>query len=147
RLELLQGEAVFEVAKDPSRPFIVSAGSAAVTAVGTEFNVRRSLDGVIVSVLEGRVTVQPLRALISVPWLEEIVPTIQLGQSSAVTAGHRATVDHHGLQAVATLSDRSAVTDWERGRLAFDDESLRNEVEVVNRYSRKPIVIADADIE
>ena len=92
-------------------------------------------------------TVQPLRALVPVPWLEEIVPTIQLGQSSAVTAGHRATVDHHGLQAVATLSDRSAVTDWERGRLAFDDESLRNAVEVVNRYSRKPIVIADADIE
>src|SRR5262249_62262527 len=83
----------------------------------------------------------------SAPWLEEIGAAIPHGQSSDVIDWYRASVDHHGMWAIATLFDGTAVTDWERGCLAFDDEPLRNAVEVVNRYSHKPIVIADEDIE
>jgi transmembrane sensor len=54
---LKQGEAFFEVAKDPNRPFVVSAGSKRVVAVGTKFSVRRDADSVGVVVTEGKVRV------------------------------------------------------------------------------------------
>ena len=54
-LELIQGEAYFEVASDPARPFIVQAGDHRVTVLGTAFNVRHDDDGLSVAVVHGRV--------------------------------------------------------------------------------------------
>jgi transmembrane sensor len=54
---LLEGQALFEVAKDKSRPFIVKSGDATVRAVGTQFDVDRKSTGTTVTVLEGRVVV------------------------------------------------------------------------------------------
>ena len=56
-IRLLQGEVHFEVAKDPSKPFRVYAGSGRVQAVGTAFNVYLNKDQVEVLVTEGRVAV------------------------------------------------------------------------------------------
>src|SRR5690606_33594553 len=56
-----RGEAHFNVAKDPKRPFQVSAGVGTVTAVGTAFNVQRRQDAhVVVTVTEGIVEVAPI---------------------------------------------------------------------------------------
>jgi transmembrane sensor len=57
RVELLEGQALFQVAKDKSRPFIVASGEATVRAVGTQFDVYRKDSGTTVTVLEGRVAV------------------------------------------------------------------------------------------
>ncbi len=57
RVELLDGQALFQVAKDARRPFIVSSGVAIVRAVGTQFDVYRRDSGTTVTVLEGRVAV------------------------------------------------------------------------------------------
>jgi transmembrane sensor len=57
RVELLEGQALFQVAKDKSRPFIVASGEATVRAVGTQFDVYRKDSGTTVTVLEGRVVV------------------------------------------------------------------------------------------
>lgn len=146
-LDLLQGEALFSVAKDPARPFQVMAGSASVTALGTEFNVRRSKDRVVVAVLEGRVMVQPVLAMVPVPWIEDIGPTRARGDGQSVDAGHRAIVDRAGIGATVSVPDASEVTAWQRGQLSFDDEPLRYVVEAVNRYSDKRIVIVDPQIE
>jgi transmembrane sensor len=56
-VELLEGQALFSVAHDVSRPFIVSAGNTAVRAVGTQFDVYRKSSGTTVTVVEGRVAV------------------------------------------------------------------------------------------
>jgi transmembrane sensor len=56
-VELLEGQALFQVAKDKSRPFIVKSGDATVRAVGTQFDVDRKATGTTVTVLEGRVVV------------------------------------------------------------------------------------------
>jgi transmembrane sensor len=56
-VELLDGQALFQVAKDKNRPFIVRSGDATVRAVGTEFDVYRKENGTTVTVLEGRVAV------------------------------------------------------------------------------------------
>jgi len=58
-VSLERGEAVFRVAKDPARPFVVDAARAHVRAVGTVFAVARNEDNVVVTVTEGRVTVAP----------------------------------------------------------------------------------------
>jgi transmembrane sensor len=57
RVELLEGQALFQVAKDKSRPFIVKSGDATVRAVGTQFDVDRKNTGTTVTVIEGRVVV------------------------------------------------------------------------------------------
>jgi len=57
RVELLGGQALFQVAKDKNRPFIVASGDATVRAVGTQFDVHRKDSGTTVTVLEGRVAV------------------------------------------------------------------------------------------
>jgi transmembrane sensor len=57
RVELLNGQALFQVAKDNQRPFTVASGEATVRAVGTQFDVYRKASGTTVTVLEGRVAV------------------------------------------------------------------------------------------
>jgi transmembrane sensor len=57
RVELIEGQALFQVAKNKDRPFIVKSGEATVRAVGTQFDVDRKATGTTVTVLEGRVVV------------------------------------------------------------------------------------------
>jgi transmembrane sensor len=141
QIDLLQGEACFQVAKDRARPFRVRAGAATVTAVGTEFNVRRSDDRVVVSVLEGRVLVQPMAAVIPISW----IPSSRTrGPAAPVAAGQMSTIDGRGMESTQTISDSSSAVSWEHGRMAFEAEPLRYVVQDVNRYAQRPIVIADA---
>ena len=56
-VELIAGEVVFDVAKDASRPFRVRAGSTVVEAIGTQFNVYQQLDQIVITVVEGQVSV------------------------------------------------------------------------------------------
>jgi transmembrane sensor len=140
-IDLAQGEAYFAVAKDPARPFLVRAGTATVTAVGTEFNVRRSDDRVVVSVLEGRVLVQPMASVLPIPW----APLSRaVGTAAPLDAGQRSTVNRRGIESTRSVADASSAVAWQRGRMAFEAEPLRYVVQDVNRYSDKPIVIADA---
>jgi transmembrane sensor len=137
---LENGEAFFAVAKDPSRPFQVHAGNATVTAVGTEFDVRRSDDNVTVAVLEGRVMVQPMAPLMPVSWLPASRP---VGQPAALAAGERTTVNRNGVELTSELTNAQTAIEWQDGQLAFEGESLRYVVQDVNRYASKPIVLAD----
>lgn len=56
-VELIEGQALFQVAHDTSRPFIVAAGATRVRAVGTQFDVYKKSNGTVVTVVEGRVAV------------------------------------------------------------------------------------------
>src|SRR5690606_26847429 len=56
-IDLLQGQALFRVAKDPTKPFIVASGGTYVRAVGTQFDVYKKSVGTVVTVVEGRVAV------------------------------------------------------------------------------------------
>jgi transmembrane sensor len=56
-IELIEGQALFHVAHDTSRPFIVAVGATRVRAVGTQFDVYKKSNGTVVTVVEGRVAV------------------------------------------------------------------------------------------
>lgn len=57
RIDLLEGQALFQVAKNKTRPFVVQTGNTRVRAVGTAFDVYRASSGTVVTVVEGRVAV------------------------------------------------------------------------------------------
>jgi transmembrane sensor len=83
-VELIEGQALFRVAKDPQRVFLVRSGTANVRAVGTQFDVYRKRGGTLVTVVEGRVAVSPVPA--STP-LESLAYGGQ--GDGAVQAAHR----------------------------------------------------------
>ena len=142
-VRLLRGEALFHVAHDPNRPFLVSTDDAVVQAVGTQFDVYRRDSGTVVAVLEGRVnvtTVAPAPAAIGsagAPVAGHGAPKAaavrSLGASQEAQVSHEGSVD---IREVINVSDRVA---WRERRLIFRDQTLEQIVAEFNRYRAAPI--------
>lgn len=142
-IDLLRGEAFFKVAHNPQRPFKVAAGRAVVVAVGTQFDVRRDTDQVIVDVVEGRVVVLPRSPAFPIALLHAFRPRLA---AVSVGAGEQTSVDSTEIEPPSQIRDPEDATSWQSGRLAFRMQSLSDVLQQINRYSRKPIVIADPSI-
>jgi len=123
-VEVKSGEALFEVAKRPDWPFVVTVGDRQVTALGTTFAVRRDERAVTVTLVEGKVLVTPLSSSGEV--------RLEAGQRVTFAAGRPASVDEPELQ--KTLA-------WQRREVAFDDMPLPEAIAEMNRYNAVPIVI------
>lgn len=136
-LRLDRGEAFFEVARDPARPFTVRAGSAEVTAVGTAFDVRRSADGVVVAVSHGVVKI----AAVDLPEL----PSGSSARQDQLHAGQAAELSQSGWS-IPVTANVPAMTAWREGRLQYSSEPLRVVVAELTRYSDVPVEIADAGL-
>jgi transmembrane sensor len=133
QVELDHGEAFFEVAKDPRRPFVVSAGDKHVIAVGTKFSVRRVGNDIRVSVTEGKVRVDRVGTAAEAPDSLSFVPA----GGVANTKGSAILVEQEPVPAVEeSLS-------WRTGYLVFHEESLNNAAAEFNRYNVRKIVIDD----
>lgn len=141
-LTLMRGEAFFTVAKDPARPFSVRTGPATVTAVGTEFNVRRAADRVVVAVLEGSVLMEPRVPVIQQLPLLNGTPS-EKRRPRQLNAGSQSMADVDGIELLTSLPAGSSAIAWQTGRIDFDREPLRYALESVNRYAGKPIVLGD----
>lgn len=129
RIALIRGEAFFDVAKDQSRPFIVSAGSRQVVALGTSFGVRLDDRQVKVTLVEGKVRVVPTDKTTSAGVL--------LDPGSALIA------KASGADKVERLDATRAMA-WTDGRLVFDGETLAEVVAEMNRYSIEKLEIANS---
>jgi transmembrane sensor len=88
-VDLLEGQALFHVAHDAGRPFIVAVGATRVRAVGTQFDVYKRSNETVVTVVEGRVAVYSTRARQD----SASAPNIALAQthSSSANAGSSST--------------------------------------------------------
>jgi transmembrane sensor len=81
-IELLEGQALFKVAKDPNRPFVVGSDGTRVRAVGTQFDVYKKSNGTQVTVVEGRVALTvPASGVLGVSGLSREVPTAHRGSA------------------------------------------------------------------
>jgi transmembrane sensor len=130
RIDLIHGDAYFEVAKDPMRPFVVSVNRARVVAVGTQFYVERDDDGLIVLVTAGKIR------------LERPAESPQ-----EVAAGSQARVDASELRiSHPTDMELEAMLGWRNGYLLFRDTSLVEAVAKFNRYTHKKMLIEDPSI-
>lgn len=143
-VDLIEGQALFSVARNPARPFVVRSNGTQIRAVGTQFDVYRKRRGTTVTVVEGRVAiVGPSPALVS--------PSSMTGASSQsgppvfVTAGEQASVTPQE-PARASRADVAAATAWTRGELVFQSTPLRDVVEELNRTSSRRLVIEDTTL-
>ena len=118
-IDLIEGQAMFDVVRDPSRPFTVSAGAVEVRALGTRFDVRRLNGGARVVLAEGRVAVSDARTT-GADW------TLNPGQPVVTT---RSTPRVESV-------DVATATSWTTGRLIFDQLPLAEAVAEMNRYSK-----------
>lgn len=131
RVELESGEALFEVAKHLSRPFVVVAGDRQVTALGTSFIVRRDERQLAVTLMEGKVTITPVEDDIAATQAPE-VRTLNPGERLTIADARPAQVDRPAMD---------KVTAWQRGQVALDNTRLGDAVAEMNRYSHTRIVI------
>lgn len=138
---LESGEAFFVVARNDDRPFRVLAGQGTITAIGTEFNVRRDSDRVLVTVSEGVVTVRPRGSGSGLAIGNAGTPA-----AATLGVGQQVAYDAAGLTDVVVV-DPSIATSWKQRRLQYLREPLRFVIAGVNRYSEIEIVIADSALE
>lgn len=128
-IDLLQGEALFVVARDPARPFRVRTRSAIVEAVGTEFNVHEGPTGTRVSVIEGRVNVTPRNgAGNSTSKAHAPGESLEVGQEVQVRPDGNLR-RHAQVDVGKTLA-------WRERRLIFEDTPLEEMVREFNRYNQ-----------
>ena len=126
RINLGRGEAFFEVAKDPTRPFVVVAGHCRVVAIGTQFSVWREADEVRVAVTEGRVRLER----------SDDAPSTEVAAGSIAHAGEAGVLVEH-----RRTGEVEETLGWRRGYLFFHDLPLSDAVAELNRYNQHKIVI------
>jgi len=133
-VELVNGQAFFDVAKDPSRPFWVNVNGTLVKVVGTQFDVRKGADRVQVAVVEGVVNVFATTPEQELAAIEETIPVV-------LTAGKLVEKTRYGhFEAVkeASVTDMGA---WRNGRLVYRQTALADVVADANRYYEGTITL------
>lgn len=130
---LVNGRALFEVAHDTKRPFIVAAARSRTTALGTHFQVQREGRQVLVTLTEGSVAVTSDDAEQS-RWQERLSPGEQI---SLTTDGH--------VHLKRTI-DAQVATSWSRGRLVFRGTPLGEALQEINRYGTRKVRLGDPDL-
>jgi len=128
------GEAFFDVASNPQRPFYVASGYAEVKVLGTMFNVNASPFGVSVAVEEGRVQVSGL----GIPGRRDA--------EKALTAGQRVSVSEtKGLSDIQLIEPASAGA-WRQDLRAYTDRPLAEVLSDLDRYHQAELVIVDEQL-
>lgn len=134
-IQLDRGQALFDVAKDAKRPFVVAAGPIRVKAIGTAFIVNHTEKGAEIVVTEGVVAVWNIAAP---------------GKPVTLTAGQSAQIDNETEKPVAIRAMSAAQIDqksaWRMGQIILSGETLAYAASEFNRYNAEKIEIADADL-
>lgn len=134
KVQLVKGEAWFEVAKNPDAPFVVSAGDIRVRAVGTAFSVRRHANGADVLVTEGTVETWSVR---------------DPDKRTRLSAGSRAFVTEiaEPVAVIAQPEEIDRKLAWREREIILREESLAAAASDFNRYNDQQIIIADAALQ
>jgi transmembrane sensor len=142
QVDLAAGEAHFQVAHNPNRPFIVTANGVSVRAVGTAFDVRLVGDNVEVLVTEGKVEVDRKAASVLFSRTEAVVPQLSAGERTFVTPN----LDSTPLVENVVPAKVHALLSWQDRMTSFVDVPLREMVVRVNRCNATRLVIADPSL-
>lgn len=135
RVNLMRGEAFFDVAKDRARPFVVYANDKRIVAVGTQFAVRLQSDALQVSVTEGHVRMERTSIMGGARPLADLVAgNIATAARSTVRVQEKAVTDVE-----QTLS-------WRAGYVVLSRTLLGDAVAEFNRYNRRQLIIDDPSL-
>jgi transmembrane sensor len=130
RLTLSEGQAVFDVAHDPKRPFVVAAGDRLVRDIGTQFDVKRQLGQLTVTVARGRVSVAPAAAP---------------GRAIELGPGQRLALDDSGVGQLTSV-DPAETFSWMSHKLVYRNAPLSDVVADLNRQFVEQTTIADPEL-
>lgn len=132
RVQILHGEAMFEVAHDTTRPFRVYSGGAITQAVGTIFNVQHIGGTTRVSVLEGSVFVQII---------DETKITNK--HKHLISEGNLAAIAQNGEITDIVNPNMQAISAWRIRKLVFKSDTLATISAEFNRYNYEKIYVDD----
>jgi transmembrane sensor len=131
RVQLLRGEAYFEVAHAPQRPFWVVADVVRTRVTGTAFSVGRNEDSVTITVAEGHVETS------TETHPEQITP---------LTPGESARYQDQQLADMQT-TDVQRTLAWRQGQMVFVQATLAEVVEQINRYRPGRLIITNEQLK
>ena len=139
-VRLHNGQAMFTVAPDATRPFHVRAGALRITVVGTRFSVRQTTSGLdagqtVIAVEEGHVRVAPADQANR----DEASPAAPL----ELTAGQMAVADQAGRLSAVIPIPTSAIAPWRDGRVNFDQTPLSTAIAEFERYGNTGLIVRD----
>ena len=151
RTVLDYGEAFFDVAPNPARPFNVELGQRAITVLGTKFNVKKIRGGEVkVAVMEGEVAIHRKEDKVSksAPLLSiqksEQAQSLPAPDQYRIKGGSVVVLKEADYAMSAWLpSDIDNIQSWRQGVVRFDSQPLANVVKEINRYTEKKILVED----
>lgn len=117
RVRLTDGEAYFRVSHDAEHPFVVEAGRGTITVTGTAFNVWKSGDNVIVTLIEGSVDLR----------------TDDASRKLSMQPLMQARYSERGAPQARSVSGAESAA-WRHGKLVLDNATLRDAIMQINRY-------------
>jgi len=135
RVDLIRGEARFDVAHDVSRPFRVQAGSVVVTAVGTAFDVAALPKRTTVMLLEGRVVV------------EAKAQGTAAATTTTLSPGDQLMVAPDGHVNSNKPSKPELSLSWQQGLVDINDLTLNAALAEINRYSETKVVVRSRTLQ
>lgn len=136
-VELLKGQALFGVAHNPARPFVVTTNDATIRDVGTEFDVRRTDAATVVTVLKGKIATFSAHG--------GSMASAERTRGIYVSAGEQVTIEPRVVLRPVQINVAVA-TAWTQGKLVFDGTPLSEVIRDFNRYSLKPLTIDDPQL-
>lgn len=139
-VDLLRGQAYFEVKEDVSRPFIVQAGAQRVVALGTAFDVRFDREDLVeVTLVEGRVEVNDVSLRDEAP----AAPGAPVPPDPVELVPGQRLIARVASAPEVVVTDTVEETSWRNGQLFFRKRPLAGAVAEMNRYSLQKLVLAD----
>jgi len=125
----LSGEAFFEIAKNPKKPFIVNMSNATVTVVGTSFNINSKENETEIVVATGTVKVSDT----------------DNSKSKLITVGYSAKVSDNNIEKYKTSSPNYLA--WKTGEFVFKETPINQVVKDLNSYYKSQIILNNDEME
>ncbi len=141
RVALARGEALFHVAKNPARPFVVRAGNTDFRAVGTAFSVNLAADSVALLVTEGRVAVESTHPS-NTPAVAADAPIVEAGFRVVIAHG----TPSPPTAAPVTVAETQSALAWRVPRLEFSETPLAEVVRLLNEHSGRRLRLATPEL-
>ena len=139
RVHLIKGEVIFDVQRDPDRPFIVDTGNAQVKVLGTKFNIYKQANNTVVTVLHGKVTVASTQNPTD-------TNTDDINRSVELTVGEQVQIAPQRELIEKISVNVQKITAWQDRRLIFEAQTLEDIVNEFNRYNTHRIEVTDSEL-
>ncbi len=147
-IKLIKGEALFEVAHDANRPFIVYAGDRLVQAIGTKFVVHFESENIHVTVTDGKVKMSKMALNTKLSEIRELNSATIQKDDIFIAKGEKVIAGSNQIPKLTHIKAENIIRElsWLDGKLIFDNERLFDVIKEINRYDKIEIVLKDPSL-